>query len=182
MTRSVVLIRLCEASGQTHEAPLTEEGRAQAKALAERLAGVGIERIVSSPYARALRSIEPLAQRLGLPVEVDPRLAERVLGAGERPDWRERLRETFLDPELCLEGGELSRAAMERGAAALEEALRGGAMTTAVVTHGNLLVLLLRYFDGRFGFEAWQMLTNPDVFRVVGPPGASRVVRLWSER
>lgn len=35
-----------------------------------------------------------------------------------------------------------------------------------VVTHGNLMTLLLRYFDERFGFEAWAALTNPDVYLV----------------
>ena len=36
----------------------------------------------------------------------------------------------------------------------------------SIVTHGNLLALLLRHFDGRVGFAAWEALTNPDVYRV----------------
>jgi broad specificity phosphatase PhoE len=40
-----------------------------------------------------------------------------------------------------------------------------GLRQAEVVTHGNLLTLLLRHFDGRSGFETWPALKNPDVFR-----------------
>ena len=43
--------------------------------------------LLSSPYTRAQQSIAPLAQRLGLPVESDARLAERVLSAEPLAHW-----------------------------------------------------------------------------------------------
>ena len=47
---------------------LTETGRLQARAAAERLAGEGISRIYSSPNGRALETAEYTAKKLGLPV------------------------------------------------------------------------------------------------------------------
>ncbi|MBD2682778.1 MULTISPECIES: histidine phosphatase family protein [Nostoc] len=50
-----------------------------------------MERVISSPFTRAYQSIAPLAERLGLSIETDNRLAERVLCATALADWRERL-------------------------------------------------------------------------------------------
>jgi 8-oxo-dGTP diphosphatase len=55
--------------------PLDERGRRQALALRD-LAQRGVSRIVSSPYRRCVETVEPLADMLGLPVELDDRLAE----------------------------------------------------------------------------------------------------------
>jgi 2,3-bisphosphoglycerate-dependent phosphoglycerate mutase len=145
MDQRLFLIRHCAATGQAPDAPLTSDGVQQAEALAERLAGAGIVRIVSSPYQRARDSAAPLAARLNLPVETDARLAERVLCPEPLADWR---------------------AAMVRGVAAVGDALHSTMGPVALVTHGNLLTLLLRHFDGRSGFDVWEQLRNPAVFVV----------------
>ena len=56
--------------------PLDARGRAQAQAVADRLAGYPVTRLVSSPYERCVQTLLPLAQRLGLPVERRDELAE----------------------------------------------------------------------------------------------------------
>src|SRR5688500_15400614 len=68
------LVRHCQATGQAPDAPLTLVGEAQAQRLADALDRRGIRRIVASPFVRARASVEPLAERLGLTVEVDDRL------------------------------------------------------------------------------------------------------------
>jgi 2,3-bisphosphoglycerate-dependent phosphoglycerate mutase len=178
LARHLYLIRHCAAAGQEPDAPLTTAGCEQAIALADALAAAGIERILCSPFRRAQDSIAPLAKRLGLTVETDDRLTERALGSGF-DDWREALRATFDDPDLSFEGGESSAVAMARGRAALRDTFDAGNSTTAVVTHGNLMALLLRHFDPLFGYDAWERLTNPDVFRVIKVPGAVLTERVW---
>jgi 2,3-bisphosphoglycerate-dependent phosphoglycerate mutase len=171
----VFLLRHCQAEGQAEAAPLTPAGHAQAEVLAGRLAGAGIDRIVASPTLRTRQSVEPLARRLELPVHTDARLAERVLGT-DLPDWRAALRAACLDPELCHPGGESSRAATARGLAALADARRSGARLPLLVTHGNLLALLLHALDGRDSFTTWERLGNPDLF-LVAPGETIRVDR-----
>jgi 2,3-bisphosphoglycerate-dependent phosphoglycerate mutase len=178
LPRRLYLIRHCAAAGQEPDAPLTANGCEQAIMLADTLTAAGIERIVCSPFRRARDSIEPLAQRLGLAIEVDDRLAERRLGGGFE-DWRRALRATFDDPEICFVDGESSAAATARGVAAIENVLDSGAPVTAVVTHGNLMSLLLRYFNPRFGYAEWERLTNPDVYRVTMTDGAVAIDRVW---
>ena len=54
--------------------PLSQKGWKQARALAGQIDGV--ERLLSSHYLRCRQTLEPLAERLGLPIEAEPRLVE----------------------------------------------------------------------------------------------------------
>ena len=65
--------------GPDETRPLTNRGRLQAEAIADNLRSAGVTRLVSSPYRRCTQTLDPLAARLGLAVESDPRLGE---GAG----------------------------------------------------------------------------------------------------
>jgi 2,3-bisphosphoglycerate-dependent phosphoglycerate mutase len=114
-----------------------------------------------------------------LPVATDERLAERVLSAAELPNWLVALEATFDDLDRCFEGGESSRAAMRRAAAVVSEIVRDPAGVTLLVTHGNLMTLLLKHFDQRIGFDDWRRLTNPDVYRVAVLPDRAEVARVW---
>jgi broad specificity phosphatase PhoE len=67
-----------EWRGPDEERPLSKAGRRQAERVADRLVGKPITRVVSSPYARCIQSVEPLAERLGLTVDVADALAEGV--------------------------------------------------------------------------------------------------------
>ena len=59
------------------DARLTELGQAQARAAVEQLAGQPIARIITSPYTRALQTVEPIARLLRVPVLVNPVVRER---------------------------------------------------------------------------------------------------------
>ena len=114
------IVRHCKAAGQQPEAGLTADGHLQAKKLAEQLSLLPIGRIISSPFMRAKQSIAPLAGRLGLPIATDKRLAERILAAGDLPDWLAALKLSFDDLDRCFAGGESSRAAMQRASEVAE--------------------------------------------------------------
>lgn len=163
---AVILIRHCESSGQHPEAPLTETGRAQARELAERLAVLPIDRIVSSPYARAVATIEPFAKRAKLPIELDARLAERRLSPEPIDHWRDVVRRSFDDPDFGIPGGESGRETLLRGWAAISSVLDGRHRLPAVASHGQLLSLVLHSIDPTFGFAGWEALRNPDVYRL----------------
>jgi phosphohistidine phosphatase SixA len=66
--------------GADADRPLSRRGRKQAAGIADHLAGVGVARLVSSPSVRCLQTLEPLAERLGLPVDADDRLLEGADG------------------------------------------------------------------------------------------------------
>ncbi|UUZ94595.1 histidine phosphatase family protein [Paenibacillus sp. P25] len=154
-------------SGRTApEAALTELGWDQAEDLPAFFANIPLDGVITSSYLRAQLTAEPLARAFGLPVRVDDRLVERVLSSEPLPHWRECLRQTYEDENLRFPGGETSEEAASRGMACLKEQALSGLKHMAVVTHGNLLSLLLKRISGQFGYEAWSKLTNPDVYHV----------------
>ena len=62
--------------GQGSDPELSEEGVEQAKRLPDALARFPISRIVSSPQIRARQTAQPVADALGIAVDIDDRLAE----------------------------------------------------------------------------------------------------------
>ncbi|MGE5689853.1 MAG: SixA phosphatase family protein [Pseudomonadota bacterium] len=78
----VVVVRHAEAApGEPDELrPLTERGRAQARALAERLPRADV--VLTSPLLRARETATPIARASDVPAEVDARLAPGATAAG----------------------------------------------------------------------------------------------------
>jgi 2,3-bisphosphoglycerate-dependent phosphoglycerate mutase len=186
ISRTLYFVRHCRAAGQEPDAPLTAEGEQQAHDLAKFLAPRGISRIVSSPYTRATASITPLATLLGIAIETDERLIERVLSTSPLPDWQYHLRASFDDFHITLEGGESSHTAMTRAKAAIQDvSVSSGNAGVVIVTHGNLLSLIVRHFDPALGtFETWRALSYPDVFGVTYPHASApsslpSITRIW---
>jgi 8-oxo-dGTP diphosphatase len=64
--------------------PLTDSGLVQAGAIADHLAPLDIGRVVSSRYVRCVQTVQPLADKLGLAVDLHPALAEE---ADIRDSW-----------------------------------------------------------------------------------------------
>lgn len=164
--KHIYLVRHCQAAGQAADAPLTEEGVRQAERLADFLQDKGIRHIVSSPFLRAVSSIQPLAERLGLNVHQDERLTERVLSTAPLENWLELLERTYSDDNLRFEGGESSGEAAERGMRVVSELIARPEDVLLLVTHGALLSLLIRSYRKEFGFHDWKLLSNPDVYRL----------------
>lgn len=76
---------------------LSERGHAMARAVADALGtGHDVAHVISSPLERARQTATPLAQALGLPIEVDERLIEAENVLEGRPvsggGWRSLLR------------------------------------------------------------------------------------------
>lgn len=172
------LIRHCSATGQEPDAPLTEAGEQQALALADFFRDIPVDRIISSDYTRATASIAPLATSKQLTIETEPRLRERILSLEPRDDWFELLRHSFTDASFRVPGAESGQDATDRILSVIES-LDDVNGTTVLVTHGNLLALLLQHVDNRFDFDTWRNLSNPDVYRLKIVDNSWSVERAW---
>ncbi len=176
MEKTIYLIRHCQATGQAPDAELTELGKVQAKELALFLQDFHLTHFVSSPFTRAIQTIEPAADQQNMPIEIDERLAERILSSENLPDWLEKLEASFLDDQLTFPGGESGQEAGDRAMAAIA----GLEDRSVVVTHGNLLGLVLTRLNKNYGFSEWQKLSNPDVYEVKWTENEKIVTRLWN--
>jgi 8-oxo-dGTP diphosphatase len=89
--------------GPDQARPLSAQGRKEALGLIERLAGHPIGRLLSSPAERCLQTVQPLAARLGRPVE--PSEALGVDGTG--PGVVELLTDRALERAVLCTHGEV---------------------------------------------------------------------------
>lgn len=138
-----------------HDPPLRADGRRQAEAVAARLAGEGITRIVSRPMLRAYQTAGPLAERVGLPIhtvegwsEADrdaPRYrSTETLRAQGEAEWQQ-----FLQDPVRYLGGDPERFRADVLAAlatVLDDAGRDAHV--AVFTHGMPVNLVLSHVLG----------------------------------
>jgi probable phosphoglycerate mutase len=142
-------------SGRTPRVCLNAEGRAQATALAARLAGARLTAVHSSPLARALETAATLARPHGLTPTVEPGLAELAFGA-----WTGRTIDGLHgDPTWThfnayrsgtrAPGGELALEAQARAVAAvLRLAESHPDARVAVVSHADVLKAVLGHLLG----------------------------------
>ncbi|SDS46991.1 2,3-bisphosphoglycerate-dependent phosphoglycerate mutase [Paenibacillaceae bacterium GAS479] len=177
--KKIYLIRHVKALGQEPEADLSPEGLYQAEELTRFLAGKNIEKIVSSPFRRAVYTIKPFADAAGMPVQLDARLSERVLSSNHLPDWLDKLKATFHDPDLKFAGGESSSEAQRRGIEAISDLETSIEHVGAVVSHGNLLSQIIRHYQADFGFKEWSDMRNPDVFELSINQRVTMIRNVW---
>ncbi len=151
--------------------PLDEVGRQQAMVSARLLAAYSPTAIVSSDLRRAIQTGRPLADLLGLPIALDPRLRERSLGSWEGLTRDEVGRSHPEEYGHWLAGREAHQEGSESRAEVGERALSAlaGAEgdTVVLVTHSATAMALTGRLLG-LPVPGW---------RAVGPLGNGR----WSE-
>jgi len=135
------------------DVPLNERGRRQAAALTASLAGVPATAIYASPLRRAVETARPLAEALGLEVQVDEDLIEMAVGDLEGLSPQELsdrhgdfLREWFSTQagNLRMPGGESLQDVQDRAWAAIERLReRHPEETVVVVTHNFTIHAIL---------------------------------------
>lgn len=139
--------------GQT-DVPMNEAGFAQARAVAAALSGERFAAIYSSDLLRVTQTAGPIAQALGLPVQLDARLRERHYGMFEtltyaevkilHPEDYARFRAKELDYDFRT--GESLRAFFARSIACVAEiAARHAGDDILIFTHGGVLEMAYRY-------------------------------------
>ncbi len=147
--------------------PLSQAGLEDARRVADLLASMRPEAIYSSPYLRAKQTVEPLAGALGMAIEEVADLRERTLSEVPIDDWRAALERSWEDFSFACPGGESSGAAQRRAVAACQDlADRHPGRAIVLATHGNLLALLMNHYDPSVGYDRWNKLSSPDIYRV----------------
>ncbi len=154
--------------------PLNDRGRAEARALAESLAEIGIEAIYSSDLVRARETAEIVGLCLGVAIAVDPRLREVDVGEWsglttpeiERtyPGAMARRREGMTGWTTGEEMEAMGRRVVE-ALVAIEDA------SALVITHGGPLRFV---WAAAGGGENWVNAGNCDVDRYAVEAGRIR--------
>ena len=145
--------------------PLSDKGLESLEKL-DFLADKPITAIYSSPYQRAIQTVEPLAQSLKLAIQTDKRLIERKLSsqAIADQDFEEAFMQLWSRPTFSLVGGESNQQAQQRALALLHELESKHRNEEIIISsHGNLICILLSAFDPSIDYNFWCGLSMPDV-------------------
>jgi broad specificity phosphatase PhoE len=170
-------------AGRT-DSPLTPRGREQAEAVADALAKVTFDRIVSSPLSRCFDTALAIAKRHDLPVDVEPDLVE--IDVGEKtgtpfdevrglPNWRD-------DGFVAWPGGETLDQVLERALRAIRKIARESAgQRVLVVGHGGVTRILMSHFLGILPRLDRSPANNTNLSVVVTDGETHRVERLFTD-
>jgi 2,3-bisphosphoglycerate-dependent phosphoglycerate mutase len=164
---------------------LSEEGKQAAFKVAELLMDENINVITSSTYTRAIETVKLLADQLNKPIIVFEELRERpIKGLNYELTEQELLagiEQSFEDIDYCLEGGETTREAQNRAIPILEKLLTEYEGQKIVIgTHGNIMTIILKYYDNNYGYAFWQQTSKPDIYRLAfEDQKLNAVERIW---
>lgn len=161
-------------------APLSEDGRAQARAVATRLAASGttFAGVHASPVVRTLETADPIADALGLDVEELPGVVEFDYGAWTDRTlkqlrrtkawrWVQRTPSRFTFPE-----GESFRDAQKRAVDAVEDLADRytDRQNVVVVSHADVIKVVVAHYAG-VPLDLFQRLVvSPASLTVLGVP------------
>ncbi|WP_347548706.1 histidine phosphatase family protein [Pseudalkalibacillus hwajinpoensis] len=163
---------------------LSEEGREDQKRLTELMKNIHVDVILSSPYKRAIQTVEGIAKHINKPVQTIAGFKERALADGPVENFQSAIESVWSNEHFSLPGGESNEGARQRGILALKEVLhRYKGKRIVIGTHGNLMVLMMSYFNRSYDVHFWRNLDMPDVYRLtfVGEE-LMQVDRIWQRQ
>lgn len=148
--------------------PLTEAGARAAEELADELEPYQLHAVYSSPYARAVATVEPTARRRMMQVQLLPDLRERRLTNEQLDDWLAHLERSWSEPDYRLPGAESGREAQTRALTQLDllRSRHAAGGTVLVGSHGNLISLLLATLEDGVDFAFHQAMPNPAIYHL----------------
>ncbi|GIP32774.1 histidine phosphatase family protein [Paenibacillus sp. J2TS4] len=174
MKTTIYMVRHAESPyifGQEQTRGLSEEGLAAARKVADILEGMEVDYIISSNYARAVQTVQNLAERKGLPVIEYEQLRERAIkGLEYEAEWEDLVKaieKSFVDPDFALEGGETTRETQQRAIPIIKKLLKEHRGKNIVIgTHGNIMTIIMNYYNKDFGFDFWNRTSKPDIYKM----------------
>lgn len=191
MKTIVYMVRHAESpytEGNERTRGLTDNGKLKAITITEILKDEGIDAILSSPYARAILSLDGLAEQLDLEIKTYEDLRERhFTGEDYIISYEEvisSIKKNFDDYNFALPGGESNSVCQNRSVEVLKKILEEyKGKKIAIGTHGNVMTLMMNYYDSKYGLEFLNQTKKPDIYKLeFEGQELIEVTRLWDEK
>ncbi|NBJ70364.1 histidine phosphatase family protein [Roseburia sp. 1XD42-34] len=147
--------------------PLSERGFKDSKVVTELLKKEKIDYVFASPYKRAIQTVEGIATYINKEIKIVDTFKERVLAGKPVKDFTAAITKVWQDENFAWQGGESNKTAQKRATDSLFQVLdKYKGKNLVIGTHGNIMVLMMNYFDNRYGSEFWKRLEMPDVYKL----------------
>jgi 2,3-bisphosphoglycerate-dependent phosphoglycerate mutase len=187
ISTTIFMIRHAESPfifGEERTRKLSKDGELYAEKVAKLMFSEKIDVIVSNPFARSIQTIEPIATTRNLEIKLYEELKERMIKGNYKLPWEEvepAIKKSFQDKDYCLLGGETTRQAQERAVPIIKQLLKEYEGESIVLgTHGNIMTIIMNYFDGKYGYDFWASTSKPDIYKLIFIDGElTDVKRTW---
>ncbi|PFB26415.1 histidine phosphatase family protein [Bacillus cereus] len=189
MNTYIYMVRHGESSkleGSERTRGLTEKGSLDAHRVTDILKTEGIDTFISSPYKRAMLTIEKSADFYEKEVVVYENLKECMFLSEDKiisdKEVYPLVKKMFSDPDFALTEGESYKDCQRRVVKVLKEILMDFQGQKIVIgTHGLVMTLMMNYFDNQYGFEFLIHTSKPDVYKLeFNGEQLMNVERLWT--
>jgi 2,3-bisphosphoglycerate-dependent phosphoglycerate mutase len=146
--------------------PLSKQGMIDAIRIELLLKKENIDHVISSPYKRAIQTVEGVAQ-FGNKVIIEDDFKERKLSEKPVENFQLAISKVWEEPTFSWEGGESNAIAQSRGIKATLNVLEKYQGKNIVIgTHGNIMTIIMNYFDEKYDFCFWRDLDMPDIYKL----------------
>jgi len=166
---------------------LTEKGNLDTHRVTDILKTEEIDTFISSPYKRAMLTIEEAANFYEKEIVVYENLKECMFSSEDKiisdKEVYPLVKKMFSKPEFSLTEGESYVDCQRRVVRVLKEILMDFQGNKIVIgTHGLVMTQMMNYFDNQYGFEFLMNTSKPDVYKLeFKEEQLINVERLWRE-
>ncbi|MCI4055609.1 histidine phosphatase family protein [Bacillus cereus] len=164
---------------------LTERGHMDARRVTDILKAERIDTFISSPYNRAMLTIEELANFHEKEIVVYENLKECMFSSEDQvisdKEVYPLVQKMFSNPDFARTEGESYADCQRRVVKVLKEILMDFRGCKIVIgTHGLVMTLMMNYFDKQYGFEFLMNTSKPDIYKMeFKEEQLMNVERLW---
>ncbi|MBU5220518.1 histidine phosphatase family protein [Bacillus albus] len=164
---------------------LTEKGYMDTRRVTDILKAERIDTFISSPYNRAMLTIEGAANFYEKEIVLYENLKECMfLSEGQVISDKEvypLVKKMFSNPDFARTEGESYKDCQRRVVKVLKEILMGFQGQKIVIgTHGLVMTLMMNYLDKQYDFEFLMNTSKPDIYKMeFKKEQLMNVERLW---
>ncbi|TCW57337.1 2,3-bisphosphoglycerate-dependent phosphoglycerate mutase [Bacillus thuringiensis] len=174
MNTYIYMVRYGESSkleGSERTRGLTEKGSLDAHRVTDILKTEGIDTFISSPYKRAVLTIEKTANFYEKEILIYENLKECMFSSGDQvisdKEVYPLVKKMFSNHDFALMKGESYKDCQRRVVKVLKEILMDFQGQKIVIgTHGLVMTLMMNYFDKQYGFEFLIHTLKPDIYKL----------------
>ncbi|AJH76069.1 histidine phosphatase super family protein [Bacillus cereus ATCC 4342] len=164
---------------------LTEKGSLDAHRVTDILKAEAIDTFISSPYKRAVLTIEKAADFYEKEVLIYENLKECIFLSEDQvisdKEVYPLVKKMFSNPDFAQTEGESYTDCQRRVVKVLREILMDFQGQKIVIgTHGLVMTLMMNYFDEQYDFEFLMNTSKPDIYKMeFNEEQLMNVERLW---
>ncbi|MGH4125065.1 MAG: histidine phosphatase family protein [Clostridium sp.] len=169
MNTNIYLVRHAHSSYTVDELnrPLSERGYRDAERIRSILLTENIDTVLSSPYNRSIQTVEGIAKQIGTEIILEDGFKERKIAEALVENFESGITKLWENFNYAFEGGESNLAAQNRGVVSLNKVLsKYNGKNIVIGTHGNIMVLIMNFFDSKYNYEFWKQLSMPDIYKL----------------